>query len=789
MTAVAERPTAPPPPGHRRSATADGSSSPPATGTPGGNTDVAQLLSVVVLLLVALVPIGRVFDDTLWVRPVAAGVLVAVGLCWGLRQFGAGGLVTMAASVLAWLGFTSAVLAPATARFGVVPTRDTLDVGRVLLTDAAELIRAQSSPVEPEPALLLVAIAGTWVIATAVCDAAFIRRVPLAAVGIALVGFSVPLPLAARTSGLALAVPFLIAAAGVLLAFGSVDLRRWAGPSSPRTRAPGRRGGLVTGAVLTTLAVGAGVLLADALPGFGEPPLYEIRGQGGPPSTDNPMVDLRTRLTASDGGTVLEVTTERPMYLRTAALDTYEDQSWTAESIRGTPVAADGVISPEVEASSTEEVTVGVEVGDLRGELVPVPYPAIAVDGPLAEYFQHDDRNGTVILDGGEQIGEGDAYTVTAAVPDPDAARVGASEGFAPDSHLTSLPDTVPARVEDLARQVTAEADATTPLQQALAIQDELQTWNYSLEPPGGHGPDALDDFLDSRTGYCEQFAATMALMLRTLDIPARVAVGYTPGTLVDPDEGRWQISHDNAHAWVEVLFGESGWLAFEPTPRSDGNVLVPTAANLTPSDTAAGDTAPPDIPDLGGEDALVPDTDGDVPFDGQSLGEETDVTATAAGDDRRTWPWVAAGLGFVVAAWAALTARRSAPETAGAAARVRAARERAERLGQALGVPPRASDTDREFLTRLAQQAPNGAAGDAAHRLAAESARARYFPDVSADAAARAEAATATLVEAMPPSEGAVDRARRAVRVARARMARSPLYTRVRGWWGRRSG
>ncbi len=789
MTAVAERPTAPPPPGHRRSATADGSSSPPATGTPGGNTDVAQLLSVVVLLLVALVPIGRVFDDTLWVRPVAAGVLVAVGLCWGLRQFGAGGLVTMTASVLAWLGFTSAVLAPATARFGVVPTRDTLEVGRVLLTDAAELIRAQSSPVEPEPALLLVAISGTWAIATAVCDAAFIRRVPLAAVGIALVGFSVPLPLATRTSGLALAVPFLIAAAGVLLAFGSVDLRRWLGPSSPRARAPGRRGGLATGAVLTTLAVGAGVLLADALPGFGEPPLYEIRGRGGTPSTNNPMVDLRTRLTASDGGTVLEVTTDRPMYLRTAALDTYEDQSWTAESIRGTPVGADGAIAPEVEANSTEEVTVDVEVGDLRGELVPVPYPAVAVDGPLAEYFQHDDRNGTVILDGGEQIGQGDAYTVTAAVPDPDAARIGASEGFAPDSHLTSLPDTVPARVEDLARQVIAEAEATTPLQQALAIQDELQTWNYSLEPPGGHGSDALDDFLDSRTGYCEQFAATMALMLRTLDIPARVAVGYTPGTLVDPDEGRWQVSHDNAHAWVEVLFPESGWLAFEPTPRSDGNVLVPSAANLTPSDTAAGDTDPPDIPDLADEEALVPGIDEDVPFDDQSLGEETDVTATAAEDDRRTWPWVTAGLFLVVAAGAVLTARRTAPDPADAVARVRAARVRAERLGQALGVPSRASDTDREFLTRLAQQAPSGAAGDAAHRLAVESARARYFPDVSVDAAARAETATATLVEAMPPSEGIVDRARRAARVARARTAQSARYTRMRSWWGRRSG
>ena len=67
-----------------------------------------------------------------------------------------------------------------------------------------------------------------------------------------------------------------------------------------------------------------------------------------------------------------------------------------------------------------------------------------------------------------------------------------------------------------------------------------------------------------TRAGYCQHYAGAMALMLRTLGIPARVAVGFTAGTW---KAGVWTVTDQQAHAWVEAWFAGYGWLAFDPTP------------------------------------------------------------------------------------------------------------------------------------------------------------------------------------------------------------------------------
>ena len=89
--------------------------------------------------------------------------------------------------------------------------------------------------------------------------------------------------------------------------------------------------------------------------------------------------------------------------------------------------------------------------------------------------------------------------------------------------------------------------------------------FQYSLDVKQGHGNRAIEDFLERRTGYCEQFAGTFAAMARHLGMPARVAVGYTPGTL--GEEGQYSVAGRNAHAWPEVWFDGLGWVPFEPTP------------------------------------------------------------------------------------------------------------------------------------------------------------------------------------------------------------------------------
>jgi Transglutaminase-like enzymes, putative cysteine proteases len=78
--------------------------------------------------------------------------------------------------------------------------------------------------------------------------------------------------------------------------------------------------------------------------------------------------------------------------------------------------------------------------------------------------------------------------------------------------------------------------------------------------------PDALLTFLtQTKAGFCQQYATAMAVLVRELGLPARVAVGYQAGTL--QDDGRYLVQSDDAHAWVEVFFEGYGWLQFEPTP------------------------------------------------------------------------------------------------------------------------------------------------------------------------------------------------------------------------------
>ena len=108
----------------------------------------------------------------------------------------------------------------------------------------------------------------------------------------------------------------------------------------------------------------------------------------------------------------------------------------------------------------------------------------------------------------------------------------------------------------------------------------------------------AIADFLDERVGYCEQFSATMALMARSLGIPARVVVGFTQGR---SEDGRWVVRGTDAHAWPELWMGSAGWVRFEPTPGASTTTRPtytveqgapyagPSAAPSTPS-RAAGD-------------------------------------------------------------------------------------------------------------------------------------------------------------------------------------------------------
>lgn len=128
------------------------------------------------------------------------------------------------------------------------------------------------------------------------------------------------------------------------------------------------------------------------------------------------------------------------------------------------------------------------------------------------------------------------------------------------------------------AREVVGEA--SSPYAAVVALESWFQSgeFTYDERPPAGSNAPLADFVLRTRRGYCQHFAGAMALMLRYLGIPARVAAGFTSGSY-DTDDGEWTVTDRNAHTWVEVWFRGFGWLPFDPTPAR---------GNLSGSYTAA---------------------------------------------------------------------------------------------------------------------------------------------------------------------------------------------------------
>jgi transglutaminase-like putative cysteine protease len=178
--------------------------------------------------------------------------------------------------------------------------------------------------------------------------------------------------------------------------------------------------------------------------------------------------------------------------------------------------------------------------------------------------------------------------------------------GWVLDRYL-QLPDNIPARVIDLALELTSSAE--DPYQKAVAIQDYLRSLDYSLEvqtPPAG--VDGVDYFLfETGQGYCQYFASAMTVLLRICGVPSRMAVGYGPGEVIDayapregelpadePESGPLTFIVRNSHSWSEVFFPEYGWIPFEPTPVYP-LIVRGGHAPLLPGSGGDGGANPPD--------------------------------------------------------------------------------------------------------------------------------------------------------------------------------------------------
>ena len=708
-----------------------------------------MLAAVSALAATACLPLTGVFLGLDWARPVLSAALLAIGIAWACRRLGLGPASALTVSAVGWFGFVAIAFLGGTLAGGLVPTPRTLRAVAELWGRGMELARLQPSPTTAEPGLLLLSVTGAWMVAATAESMVFRLAAPVQAVIVALVWWVTPLVIAKPGSyAWGFAAAFLAAAAWLLLACAHADLAQWGRWVDEPQRSPRAS----KGAAIAVAAVSAGAVLGRLLPGATDPPWLQMRSPASATLASNPIVDLKARLVSQNTEPVLRVRSPRPVYLRITSLDVYHGQreEWTSAGIHGAPVS--GPLPNPEQAPTAETVPVTVTVGNVGpgAVLVPAPYLPVSVSGPASEAFQYDPRVATLTLDHDVVLSPGDQYGVTAALPAPPGEAAGGAAVFHGGAEA-QLPGGIPPQVGQLAQQISRRAGAVTPLEQALAIQGELRTWTYSLAPPPGHDGSAMASFLAAREGYCEQFAGTMAVMLRTLGIPARVAVGFTPGT--PTASGEFVITNANAHAWVEARLPRLGWVTFEPTPRSDGNVLVPSATDLAPrllqaqppGSGAAGDllrTAQPD------QDRLPQQS---PPADRPVSSATPAVQPQPSGRSPLRPPLGILLLGLAaLAAVAAVAIRARGLRVRGATPTDRALRARAriERLGRGLGVYPSAAETDREYLDRLvaAGGVPDSltARRAAGERLARATAAACYAPsatEADADAAERAAA------------------------------------------------
>ena len=171
------------------------------------------------------------------------------------------------------------------------------------------------------------------------------------------------------------------------------------------------------------------------------------------------------------------------------------------------------------------------------------------------------------------RVPEGSTYSVVSQVPDNSPEQLRTASAAYPDDIVekyTELPPDGLDRTRALARKLTE--GTTNPYDAVARVNEYLKTeYAYDLSIPLQRTEmDSVEYFLfEEQRGYCEQFSSSLAVMVRSLGIPARLTTGYVSGEY-NPFTGLYEVKASDAHAWVEVYFPGQGWATFDPTPGFD---------------------------------------------------------------------------------------------------------------------------------------------------------------------------------------------------------------------------
>lgn len=582
-----------------------------------GRTRLALCAALATLLAAtSLVPL---METPTWLVQAAAllGCQTAVGIV--ARRVPTPRPVTVLAQLAMSVLLLTALFVGDRAVAGFLPGPDTVTAFAELVRTGGDDIGRYAIPAPLTDGVRLLLISGVLLIGLAVdvlavtCRSAAPAGLPLLAL------YSVAAGIGGGEAGW---VWFLLAATGyllLLLAEGRDRLSQWGrvfgGPPSTRGRVLGglESGGgsarpVRTGRRIGALTLGIALVVPLALPALDGGLLGETgrgRGtgdaEGGMIAAVNPLVSLQNSLNQPEDREVMRYTTNTPdtqeMYLRIVALDSFDGSAWkpSVRDIGDVPSTFPDPagLSPGVKRS---EVTTRIEAaGWYAQDWLPMPFPASGVE--IDGRWRYEPVGRTLVGDHG-QTTKGADYQVRSLIVQPTAAQLAEAPEPPPEfrQEFTRVPGSLPDVVEETARRVTA--GASNDYERAVKLQDWFAVdggFTYDTEVAAGTGSAAIARFLQQKQGFCVHFSFSMAAMARTLGIPARVAVGFTPGT--PQSDGKMSVGLKDAHAWPELYFEGAGWTRFEPTPargstpdytQPDTPEGSPSTPAGTPSETAS---------------------------------------------------------------------------------------------------------------------------------------------------------------------------------------------------------
>ena len=572
--------------------------------------------------LIAAWPVSTLLQEPTWL-PGAVLMLAVIALSGvGARSLGLRGWLVLVVQSGCLVLAASAVYGRDHLWHGL-PTFASLGSVEGLVREAVATAQANAAPAPTTPGLVFVVGGALGLIALTVDYLAVTRRSPsLAGLPLLTVFLAV-----VANRGSSLPVVFFVATASVWLVLvarsGGTLLRRWGStvvvPHTPEQQGLVTRAAHDYGSLARMLGVAA-LVTAAALPMVlpKPPPTFLTSGLGRSPSATTGgsgaggfslSLDLAADLKSQSRDEVLSYTTKdtSPPPLRVAVGSYYRAGAgvWLPWG-RPSPALSSNPEVPEPAGLSPQVPKTTFALDFHRNLLadpnLAVPYPLINAD--LAGISWGVDQQTQTVRVAQRPV----TYTASYWHLEPTAAMLQSAPALRDrDRRLFDLDLTLNGpyvgTVTALTEQLTASL--SSPYERAMAIQQYLRadggfSYSLTLAPPARNqsgnpaGFDPLTNFLATKRGYCVQFATAMVMMSRAAGIPARITIGFLPGTRA---KGAWSVLAADAHAWPELYLTGIGWTRFEPTPSRGAPpsyAIPPTSPGTAADGTTAGSAATP---------------------------------------------------------------------------------------------------------------------------------------------------------------------------------------------------